>query len=323
MSRFGSPYPYVTLTTLELVYEARQEVVLPAFTGTTLRGAFGEALRRGACTTGAPTCEGCGRVGVCVYGLVWEGGVPSPDTPKRFGSAQPAYIFDAPYLEEPGRVRRGERYRFRLTLLGAARAFQVAVVLAARAAGAGGFGQGRGVSQLMEVVRLDPGPAERVIYTLDGGFDWESPGEPWLVEASPAALPSPVVLVCFETPMAIKANGRILERFDPVAFTSRLSTRMELLSMVHEGHGARWDHRALREDAERVVLVESRLSAERFQRVKREGKHVPMEGIFGAVLVAGLTPALWGLWRCAEAVNVGKNAAFGFGRVRFADGVAP
>jgi CRISPR/Cas system endoribonuclease Cas6 (RAMP superfamily) len=41
-----------------------------------------------------------------------------------------------------------------------------------------------------------------------------------------------------------------------------------------------------------------------------------MKGIVGEVLLEDVHPRVVALWRCAEHIHAGKNATFGFGRVR-------
>ena len=42
-----------------LEFNTEQPIHLPEYAGSALRGAFGHALRRAACVTGAPECTNC------------------------------------------------------------------------------------------------------------------------------------------------------------------------------------------------------------------------------------------------------------------------
>ncbi|MCS6945109.1 MAG: hypothetical protein RMK97_06815, partial [Sutterellaceae bacterium] len=61
-----------------LTFQLRDELRLPVYAGSLLRGQFGAALRRTACITKAKTCEGCPLLRTCPYPAIFE--TPAPAT---------------------------------------------------------------------------------------------------------------------------------------------------------------------------------------------------------------------------------------------------
>jgi hypothetical protein len=57
-------------------YIARETVLMPPYKGGVLRGGFGAALKKVACTAQGGACEGCILKGSCAYSRVFETPIP-------------------------------------------------------------------------------------------------------------------------------------------------------------------------------------------------------------------------------------------------------
>ncbi|MDP2095896.1 MAG: CRISPR system precrRNA processing endoribonuclease RAMP protein Cas6 [Hydrogenophaga sp.] len=87
-----------TITRIDATLEATQTVAWPHFAGSTLRGAFGRALRRAACITGQPDCKGCALRTSCAYGVVFDPAPPAHPLHPSFNDGLPRYLVQAPPL---------------------------------------------------------------------------------------------------------------------------------------------------------------------------------------------------------------------------------
>ncbi|WP_274571308.1 CRISPR system precrRNA processing endoribonuclease RAMP protein Cas6 [Neisseria leonii] len=101
-------------------FTVESELRLPEYAGSTLRGAFGHALRRAACMTRQKECGGCPLQQSCPYTRLFA---PTADNrlSSSFRQTPPApYIIEAP---ENGRTGygKGETFSFEMVLLGRAR----------------------------------------------------------------------------------------------------------------------------------------------------------------------------------------------------------
>lgn len=311
--------PRLTLQAFTATWRAEGSLLLPPFPGSTLRGALGRALRPLVCITGADACDDCIHQPHCAYGYVFEGTL-STDAPKRLHTPHRPYQLDLPYTEAPLEIAAGATLTTGIKLFGSARAFTPTLIIALQAAGRLGFGHRRTPAALVEVTRFDPDGARVVVYREGEGFTPPVPAPPWVVEpAEPPA--AALVRLHLETPLALKAGGALLTGFDPEVFTARLSERLDALSAAHEGNLPQWDFGWFRRQAAAAEIVSADLRrAGQRRRSDRQRQHIEMEGIVGSVTLRHVHPAVLALWSCAEQVNVGKNAVFGFGRVRIEHG---
>ena len=76
--------------------EAIQKVSWPHYAGSTLRGAFGRALRKSACITQKPVCDGCSFRENCSYGVVFDPVAPAKPLHPSFRDGIPRYVLQPP-----------------------------------------------------------------------------------------------------------------------------------------------------------------------------------------------------------------------------------
>lgn len=105
-----------SLTHLDLSVQATQDLPWPHYAGSTLRGAFGRTLRRKACITQAPSCEGCPLRTHCAYGATFDPAPAREPLHPSFKNGLPQYLIQAPPLGAR-RLRAGDLLRIRLSLL--------------------------------------------------------------------------------------------------------------------------------------------------------------------------------------------------------------
>lgn len=163
---------------LQLVFRAEETLHLPAYAGSTFRGAFGHAFRRVACPL-QRECAGCGYRVVCVYAYVVETSGSAAGSPvTRSATAAHPFVLEPP--EAPmGEVRPGEAVTLGLVLVGRAIPLAPYFLAASREMGQRGFGPGRGRLRLERAVADDPADGDgRVVF--DGDRDLLAPAvRPW------------------------------------------------------------------------------------------------------------------------------------------------
>ena len=104
------------ITRITTTIEATQTVAWPHYSGSTLRGAFGRALRQAACITEKDNCNGCPVRNNCAYGVVFE---PAPATQALHPSFQnglPRYLVQPPPLGAC-QLHKGQHQTFKVVLL--------------------------------------------------------------------------------------------------------------------------------------------------------------------------------------------------------------
>jgi hypothetical protein len=86
------------ITHIRITFVAQQTVTWPHFAGSTLRGAFGRALRRAACVTAAKNCNGCPLRKHCAYGVVFDPAPSENPLHPSFRNGLPRYVMQVPPL---------------------------------------------------------------------------------------------------------------------------------------------------------------------------------------------------------------------------------
>lgn len=314
--------PRLTMVTIGFELEAQDTVSLPRYTGATLRGSIGNALRDLACLTGFKTCDGCPQVHHCTYGAMWEEPPPDLDMPTRYRAPPRPYVLEPVDHRGQHDFSRGERLRFRLKLFGRARNEVPHIVLAVRNAARAGIGRGRSRLELVRAWAEDEGAEHVLLYDAHRfhkcGELPERTVTPTVgaLDVALAEIDAPIRLR-LATPMQIKSKEKFDDVLDLVAVTARLTERLDAMSRAHEGVESTWDFMALRDAARAVTVVRSDITSERFDRYStRSNKRIPMFGLVGDVTVRTVSPQLLALWRCADHIHAGKQATFGFGKVR-------
>lgn len=306
------------VTPLHFTLRALEPVRLPPFTGSTLRGAIGRALRTLTCRTGAPECDDCPHLATCGFARAWLADSPAkldPGRPRavvdttpaesdegRAGHARnhethaspPYLITPPPYTGHPTHLAPGDCFGFRLHLLGPALVSPDTWEAAVRAAALSGLAEGRG--------RLTTTATHGLPAPLSLAFD-----TPW----------RQTVQLDLLTPLHVKSQRQRLDHFDPVAFTRRLLTRVEhLLSRYGRGPGP-FDADALTELAASVPVLRHDITpVEELRQSDRQGRIIPITGIVGRVLLADVPRPVRQLWALAETLHAGKGAPMGLGHVR-------
>lgn len=97
-------YPALEIARYEISLCARAQVTLPPFLGSTLRGAFGHALKKTVCVAPHRDCERCMLVDRCSYPYLFETPVPV-DVPQLRGqkNAPHPFILTPPFLSNSSR----------------------------------------------------------------------------------------------------------------------------------------------------------------------------------------------------------------------------
>jgi hypothetical protein len=307
--------PYVRLA---FTLRACGPAVLPAYKGSMLRGAFGQALRRMVCVMGpGQECTGCRLRRECLYTRLFEALVEGPPPPFLHGlptSPRP-YVFE-PHGEER-QVASGEALEFELLLIGQALDLQAFAVLAVERMAAAGLGSGRHRFAVERVVCRDPDGRRREILGAAAGATPAGPAASY-----PAAeLPDRSrLLLRFLTPTRIKLHDRLVATigFRALVF-SMLRRTLELAHFHVPGAAIDWTFRPLLDAAAGVQVKRTDLRWHDWQRYSnRQGRKMSLGGFVGELELEGDLAPFAHLLCTAEIVHIGKGATFGLGKIAIA-----
>lgn len=116
---------------------------LPAFPGSALRGMLGYGLRRTACVTRQPTCDGCLLRANCVYSILFESPGAGDAGGGRYAQLPHPFVLDLASIPADS-VAPGQTFTFGINLIGPAQAQAPYLIHALQFAGQRGLGKGGG-----------------------------------------------------------------------------------------------------------------------------------------------------------------------------------
>ncbi|HEX6898590.1 MAG TPA: CRISPR system precrRNA processing endoribonuclease RAMP protein Cas6 [Thermoanaerobaculia bacterium] len=309
------PLPPIPYLRLRMTLRAEEPASPPPFHGSMLRGAFGHALRRAACSMGpAQACESCLLRHACVYARIFEPCVVGEPPPFLRGIDQAVrpYVFEP--LDGAVSIAPGDPLRFDLLLFGRAVDLQAYAIVAVERMARTGLGAGRARFRLIEVEAADPGGSPRRLFTA-GSPPSTVPASPVLPR--PAPLPSGPLTLRLLTPLRIKARDRLNDRprFRDLAF-NMLRRVLEIAHFHVPGAAIDWSFRDLLKCADAVRVVASDLRWHDWKRwSQRQQASMKMGGLVGELVVDGDLQPFSDLLRTAEIVHIGKGATFGLGKI--------
>jgi len=299
---------------LRVALEAVENVELPPYPGSTLRGAFAWALKRSTCVTQEQCDETCQWPRSCPYGLLTE--TPIPTTAP--GRIQASKFAPHPYVLTPpssgGLKIAGSPLSFRLALWGPAIDQAPFVLRALDDMANQGMGRGRKRLKLVEISDLLSGQELLVDGELDfsaletGSLDLENDGR----DGSHHHLK-----IQLETPVNLQKRGQMLEElsFDELVYYA--ADRLYLLTHCHGDpddapDAAAWARRARDADIERIEHRVSPMSFHRYSG-RQQRKH-RVQGLTGHAIFSGEIAPFRPLLKQASITHIGKGTSFGLGR---------
>jgi hypothetical protein len=297
------------LARYQLDFIVETPLFLPAYAGSTLRGAFGGALRAASCLTRQPVCDACPLLHSCPYAIVFETRPPE----KAAGMLQKFSHVPHPYVIEPPQwgerqYAPGERLSFGLVLVGRALSQLALILHAFTRAFLRGVGKGDGTARLEQVTHL--GKAAQVI--LDGPQDI-------LQEHDTVLAPAPVlgeaVHLHFESPLRLQRNGHPIDGRQ-LAARDLLVALVRRVALMHEFHGAGplpLDFARLAALAEKVESEKNLHWRDWTRYSSRQQQKMALGGVVGDWTLRGDLAPFTEFLHLGEWLHVGKEATFGLG----------
>lgn len=289
-------------------FEVTASIHLPPYGGSTIRGAFGRALRKTCCMTHMRVCGDCPLYRSCPYVSIFESPKSAEPMLLRMGNVPNPYIIEAPVCGEKV-YAPGEHIVFDVVLFGKAIEKLPIIVYALRQAFSRDVGYGRAkLIGVFEEVGL--GAEYPLIYA---GFGDVAPVGTGKIRLEPIG---PDAAIQIETPLRLQSEGRILgaHEFSAYAFFISLLRRVSLLMKLQAAVPVEIPHLEIAEEIAAVTCC-SDLSWRNFIRYSsRQKQKMNLAGSVGTVEFHGLSPNLQVLLQLGTWIHAGKNATFGLGK---------
>lgn len=284
---------------------------LPAYKGSTLRGAFGHAFKKLVCVKRDLDCSTCLIADRCAYHYVFETPFSAEGDPRGYAFAPHPFVIEPP--EAPRHVYDPDTdFQIGFVLIGRALDYLPYFIYAFEEMGRRGLGAGRGKAALRRIIALGSGE-EQCIYDVETGRltpDYPVCAGPPAGEATGTRLR---LRLC--TPTRLRTEGRYARRLDFSLLVRALLRRSSDLARFHCGTELAVDYRHWIERAAGVWQVAARLGWHDWERYsQRQDRKITLGGLSGEVEFAGDWEPFLPLLRLGADVHVGKGTVFGLGR---------
>jgi hypothetical protein len=288
--------------------------------GTTLRGAFGAALRQIVCIDRRQECPQCPLKEQCVFPIVFSP-IRAPGSGPRRQQTPPRGFVIKPPLNARKRFDPGEAIVFDFLLIGRLGNYFPYVIVPFKELGQHGIGMGRGKFSLamIDAIKAD-GSALPVYREADGvvhsaaPIDWGDLARSFSPPADGRAT------LRFLTPAHIRFNptgakGKSRPVRAPEFFhiACRLRDRVSALCREYGPAPLEMDFRGFGERARDIKTVESKLRWVEQSRVSRTRHRHDLSGFVGEITFEGDFSEFWPFLVLGQYVHVGDNAVFGRG----------
>ena len=307
-----TPFDNFNLTSLTFTFRALEDFPLPAFKGSTLRGAFGYAFRKAVCIAKQQKqCEKCILAANCAYNYIFETPRPSgAEVMRKYEKVPHPFILWPPLISQR-MIHSGQDLSFGLILIGRAHDYLPYFVLVMDELASRGLGKERGKCQLEQVVdsrgRLiyDQKKRELLPAATESGAD--------LIRRA-GEVPDQVTLE-FLTHLRLVREKRIVRKLSFQDLYRSLLRRLAILQRFHCGLTPEIDFRGLIDQAAAIKTVVDETRWQESRRYStRQKDYMSTSGLIGRITFSGDLIPFWPVLVLGSYVNAGKNTSFGLGR---------
>lgn len=276
-----------------LLARVTRTLELPEFSGSMLRGAFGQVLR------GSP-----------LYPIVFEPKPPEQGEAARYASSPPPYLIEPP----PPGVRRlaiGDPLEFGLVLMGPALKHLPAILSAWATALEEPLGHFQGAASLVRVTD------ERGRTIFDSGR-MLLPDEDYRVDIAPAPPELAGVTLDFQTPLCLRHKGKYLgvRDLDATQVLRAIVRRVVTACTFSMGTPLEPDYAKLFGHIDEIRLASQMRRVVWARYSSRQEQKMPLGGLLGRCRLDGPLQTLWPCLVLGQWLHVGKETVFGLGHYR-------
>lgn len=302
----------LSLARYRFTFRVTTPIRLPDYAGSTLRGAFGHALRSVNCVTKAKECNGCPLIAQCPYAQIFSPhDIPRENKALHFQNQIPVpYVIEAPLIKART-YDVGDVLVFDMVLMGDALAQLAVIILAWRRAFLRGIGNGDGTAELVSVTHSN-GTDETIIYSEELPVIAAHNTQ---IVWPPFTQPHDVHLLLL-TPLRLQQQGKVISPRDMTAsiFLRNLIRRVSMLVQLQQPSAFPIEHiRALNILADQVQ-DERRLQWLDWSRYSsRQHQKMTLGGVVGHWYLKQVPVELLSLIYVGQWLHLGKETSFGLG----------
>lgn len=307
-------------TKLQFLLRPKDELFLPKYKGSTLRGVLGRGLKETLCTEECSDCHHCPLRTRCLYIYIFE--TPCLNGFKGFpfsGNKElPRPFVVQPPLEENAHYTLSDCLSFNILLFGCAIDYFPYFIFSFEKMGETGIGKSRGRYTLEKVFSMRDSDSLMIYSANEGVISSDILISNFTELEEKAKLWNGVdrIKVRFLTPANIKHAGKPTFELPFYFLLQALLIRVKALAL-HSNEGTEFNfHDLMAEAKEGVTTIESNLQWKGWRRYSmRKGRHLNQGGLCGEVIYQGQLLKFMPFLLLGQEIHVGKETSFGLGRM--------
>lgn len=296
------------LARYRFVFQLQDDLLLPPYAGSTLRGVFGHSLRKIACMTKQPECAHCPLLHTCPYTRIFANAVQTQLNASQKQTPPQAYIIEPP--REKRFYHQGEAYAFDMVLMGHIVEYLSLIAFAFDQAFYHGIGSRQSRGALSNIQIEHNGKWQNIFENqkiIEHNYLFRLP-ENYLSN----------IHIHFETPLRIQQQGKILgtNNISATAIAKQLLRRFSVIMQLYLAP-VHLDIHKLMAYSEHIQGIAQNLWWHDWQRYSnRQKQSMKLGGVMGEWQFTDLPPEMAQLFYLGQWLHIGKETVFGLGKYR-------
>jgi len=304
------------LSILNFTLKCEDEINLPIYKGSTLRGGFGKILWKIICTKKDIDCYNCINKYICIYSQIFK--TPNPLNSKIFSKIKyiPHPFIIEPPLEIDKLYSKNDEIKFKLILFGNIINFYNYFIIAFEELGKNGIGKGKGHFKLKEVI-------DEINNSILIGENKNSflPDSPNLLPLSNlydeflSQINLNEIKLNFITPTRILYNGKLIDDLPFHIFIKNLIRRIWLILYFHHKIDLPLNYNELIDSSLNVDIKNNNLYWYDWERYSStQNTKIKLGGFKGVITYTGDLEIFIPLIFIGSYIHIGKQTSFGLGK---------
>jgi len=304
------------LSILNFTLKCEDEINLPIYKGSTLRGSFGKILWKIICTKKDIDCNNCINKYICIYSQIFK--TPNPLNSKIFSKIKyiPHPFIIEPPLEIDKLYLKGNEIEFKLILFGNIINFYHYFIIAFEELGKNGIGKSKGHFKLKHVI-----DEMNNSILIDENKNSFLPDSPNLLPLSNlydeflSQINLNEIKLNFITPTRIVYNGKLIDDLPFHIFIKNLIRRIWLILYFHHKIDFTLNYKELIDSSLNVDIKNKNLYWYDWERYSStQNTKIKLGGFKGVITYTGDLKKFLPLIFIGSYIHIGKQTSFGLGK---------